>query len=117
MIDRRHRDLTNEDIAKIAATYHAWRGETPSSSKGKGKKYSDIQGFCKVATLDEIRKHGHTLTPGRYVGTEVLEEDGEVFDEKMKRLTTELGGQFKRSAQHEVEIKKNLKELGYQLPT
>ena len=115
MIDRRHRELTAEEIAKIAGTYHAWRGETPNSSKGKGKKYSDIPGFSKVATLDEVRKHGHILTPGRYVGTEVQEEDGEVFDEKMKRLTLELAGQFKKSSELEVEIRKNLKGLGYEI--
>ncbi len=115
MIDRRHRDLTDDDIAKIAYAYHAWRGEVPSSSKGRGCKYSDIAGFCKAAKLDEIRKHGHILTPGRYVGTEVQEEDGEVFDEKMKRLTAEMSGQFKKSAQLEIEIKKNLKGLGYEV--
>lgn len=111
MIDRRHRELTDDDIAKIAGAYHAWCGETSSSSKGKGKKYSDIAGFCKMATLDEVRKHGHILTPGRYVGTEVQEEDGEAFDEKMKRLTSELAGQFKKSAELEMQIRKNLKGL------
>lgn len=115
MIDRRHRELTDEEIAKIAGTYHAWRGEIPGSSKGKGCKYSDIAGFCKVAKFDVVRKHGHILTPGRYVGTEVQEEDGEVFDEKMKRLTTELAGQFKKSAVLEIEIQKNLKGLGYEI--
>jgi type I restriction enzyme M protein len=115
MIDRRHRDLTADDITKIAGTYHAWRGETPSSSKGKGKKYSDIAGFCKVATLDEVRKHGHILTPGRYVGTEVQEEDGEAFDEKMKRLTQDLAEQFRKSEQLEGDIRRNLTGLGYAL--
>ena len=64
LVDRTHRELTDEDIARIAGTYHAWRGD-----KGAGE-YADVPGFCKAATLDEIRKHGHVLTPGRYVGAE-----------------------------------------------
>lgn len=82
MVDRRHRELTDEEIKKIADTYHAWRGENKL-------QYKDIPGFCKSATLEEIRKHQHILTPGRYVGTEAEEEDLEEFEEKMKRLTTE----------------------------
>ncbi|MDP3042374.1 MAG: class I SAM-dependent DNA methyltransferase [Candidatus Omnitrophota bacterium] len=107
MIDRRHRELTDDDIAKITGTYHAWRG--------KGSKYKDIAGFCKSSKIDGIRKHGHILTPGRYVGTEEQEEDPEVFEEKMKRLTAELTGQFKKSAELEKEIRKNLKGLGYEI--
>jgi len=87
MVDRRHRELTDEETQRIAATYHAWRGE--------GGEYEDIPGFCKSAALDDIRKHNHILTPGRYVGVEEEEEDGEPFDEKMKRLTGELREQFK----------------------
>jgi type I restriction enzyme M protein len=109
MIDRRHRDLTNEEIQKISKTYHAWRGE-----KGCGK-YEDIKGFCNEASIDDIRKHGHILTPGRYVGVEDVEEDDEAFEEKMKRLTKELSGQFKKSDQLEVEIKKNLKSIGFEI--
>jgi type I restriction enzyme M protein len=109
MIDRRHRDLTNEEIQKISKTYHAWRGE-----KGCGK-YEDIKGFCNEASIDDIRKHGHILTPGRYVGVEDVEEDDEAFEEKMKRLTKELSGQFKKSDQLEVEIKKNLKGIGFEI--
>lgn len=106
MIDRRHRELTDEDIEKIASTYHAWRGE--------GGKYEDIKGFCKAAKLEEIRKHKtHILTPGRYVGTEDIEEDDEEFDEKMKRLTSELAGLFKESERLEKEIRKNLGSIGY----
>ena len=107
MIDRRHRELTDDEIANISGTYHAWRG--------KGGKYSDIAGFCKSAKLDEIKKHGYILTPGRYVGTEAQEENGEVFDEKMKRLTNELSGQFRKSVEIEKEIRKNLKGLGYEI--
>ncbi len=105
MIDRRHRELTDDDIAKITGTYHAWRG--------KGDKYKDVAGFCKSAKLAEIQKHGHILTPGRYVGTAEVEEDDEVFEDKMKHLTGELSDQFKKSAELEKEIKKNLKGLGY----
>ncbi|RMD68030.1 MAG: SAM-dependent DNA methyltransferase, partial [Gammaproteobacteria bacterium] len=67
MVDRTHRELTDEDIQKIARTYHAWRGEKEAG------EYQDIPGFCKSATLEEVRKHGHVLTPGRYVGAEVQE--------------------------------------------
>jgi type I restriction enzyme M protein len=107
LIDRRHRELTDEEIQKIAATYHAWRGE--------GGKYQDIKGFCKSATLDDIEKHGHILTPGRYVGAEDIEEDDEVFEEKMKHLTAQLSDQFAKSRELETEIKKNLRGTGYDL--
>ncbi len=107
MIDRRHRDLTDQDVTKIAKTYHAWRN--------KNGKYDDIAGFCKSASLDEIRKHGHILTPGRYVGNEEQEEDPEVFEEKMSRLTSELSKQFQKSGELEKEIRKNLKGLGLEL--
>jgi type I restriction enzyme M protein len=107
MIDRRHRELTDEDIAKIAGVYHAWRGESG--------KYKDAPGFCKSAKLPEIQKHGHILTPGRYVGTAEVEEDDEVFEDKMKRLTGELSEEFKRSAELEKEIRKSLKGLGYDI--
>ncbi|WDT72993.1 MAG: N-6 DNA methylase [Candidatus Manganitrophus sp.] len=87
-MDRTHRELTDEDIARIADTYHAWRGEKDAG------KYADIPGFCKAATLDGIRKHGHVLTPGRYVGAEAQEDDGEPFEEKMRRLSTTLREQI-----------------------
>ena len=105
MVDRRHRELTDEEINKISSTYHAWRGE--------GGKYEDKKGFCKSAKPDEVKKHGYILTPGRYVGAEEEEDDGVSFDEKMKRLTSELSGQFKKSKELEAEIKKNLKSIGY----
>jgi type I restriction enzyme M protein len=107
MVDRTHRELTPEDIDKIASTYHAWRGE-----KAAGK-YADVPGLCKSAKLDEIRGHGHVLTPGRYVGAEPQPEDAEPFADKMKRLTAELEQQFAGSARLEKEIRKNLKGLGY----
>lgn len=105
MVDRRHRELTQDDINKIADTYHAWRGE--------GGKYKDIPGFCKSAKLEEIRKHEHILTPGRYVGFVEEEEDMEAFDEKMKRLTAELAKQMEQGKKLDEEIKKNLKSIGY----
>jgi type I restriction enzyme M protein len=108
MIDRVHRDLTDADIQRIAGTYHAWRGD-----KGAGK-YKDIAGFCKSAKLEEIRGHGHVLTPGRYVGAEEAEDDGEPFEEKMKRLTATLEDQFAESARLEKAIRANLKGLGFQ---
>ena len=108
-IDRIHRELTDEEIARIARTYHAWRGE-----KGVGK-YEDIPGFCKSATTDEIASHGYVLTPGRYVGAEEAEDDGEPFDQKMKRLAKTLGERFAESSKLEKAIRANLKELGYGL--
>ncbi|MCL4207662.1 MAG: type I restriction-modification system subunit M [Pirellulaceae bacterium] len=107
LVDRTHRDLTDDDIQRIAKTYHAWRGE-----KGAGK-YADVPGFCKSATLDEIVSHGHVLTPGRYVGAAELEEDDEPFDEKMQRLTNILARQFKEGAKLEKAILKNLSNLGF----
>jgi type I restriction enzyme M protein len=107
LVDRVHRELSDEDIARIARTYHAWRGE-----KGAGK-YADEAGFCKAAKLEEIASHGYVLTPGRYVGAEEVEEDGEPFDAKMKRLTATLAQQFAEGQKLEKEIKKNLASLGY----
>jgi type I restriction enzyme M protein len=107
LVDRVHRELSEEDIAKIAGKYHAWRGD-----KGVGK-YEDIPGFCKGATKVEIEKHSHVLTPGRYVGAEEIEDDGEPFEKKMKRLVAVLHGQFDESDQLEKAINTNLKGLGY----
>jgi type I restriction enzyme M protein len=107
MVDRTHRELTAEDITLIAATYHAWRGEKHAG------EYEDIPGFCKVATLEEIRKHGHVLTPGRYVGAEAQQEDDEPFDEKMKRLTATLREQMEKGYKLDEAIRLNLEVLGY----
>jgi len=106
MLDRTHRELTDEEVTRIANTYHAWRGEKDAG------EYADIPGFCKNATLDEIRKHGHVLTPGRYVGAEALADDGEPFEEKMRRLTAQLNAQFGEGARLEETIRKNLQSLG-----
>jgi type I restriction enzyme M protein len=107
MVDRTHLELTEEDAAKIAGTYHAWRGD-----EGAGE-YQDVPGFCKSATLDEIRKHGYVLTPGRYVGAEAAEDDGEPFDEKMKRLAATLREQQAEAVKLDEAIAKNLKGLGF----
>ena len=107
MIDRRHRELTDEDVKKISDVYHAWRGEKNSG------KYEDVAGFCKSAILKDVEKNGFILTPGRYVGVAEEEDDGEPFEEKMKRLVGELGEQFKESEKLEGEIKLNLGKLGW----
>ena len=106
MIDRRHKELKDEDISKISETYHAWRGENNS-------KYKDIPGFCKSVMLEDISKQDYILTPGRYVGFEEEDEDPEMFDEKMKRLTFNLSKQMKESRSLDNEIKKNLDSIGY----
>jgi type I restriction enzyme M protein len=108
MIDRVHRELTDEDVRIIADTYHAW-----ISLKGEMRsvKYADVPGFCKSATLDDIRHHGHILTPGRYVGAAEVEDDGEPFEEKMARLTAELRTQTVESARLDTLIWANLRSL------
>ena len=153
MVDRTHRELTHEDIVRIAGTYHAWRNSSPSPSKGEGRgegameeysfppgegsgegaatkhtlaspfegegrgegdtHYRDIPGFCKSATLDEVRKHGHILTPGRYVGAEVQKDDGEPFEVKMDRLTTQWREQQAESTRLDAAIEANLAALGF----
>jgi len=105
--DRVHRELTEEEILRIAGTYHAWRGD-----KGAGE-YKDIPGFCKAAKLEEIQKHGHVLTPGRYVGAEAVEDDGIPFEEKMQALSQTLCEQMREASRLDAIIAANLKELGY----
>jgi type I restriction enzyme M protein len=107
LVDRTHRELTDDEIARIAGTYHAWRGE-----KNTGD-YANVPGFCKNSTLEEIRKHGHVLTPGRYVGAEAQEDDGEPFEAKMQRLTAMLREQLTKAHTLDAAIEANLKELGY----
>jgi type I restriction enzyme M protein len=106
MKDRVLRDFTLADIEKVADTFHAWQ---------QGVGYEDVKGFCCSASLDDVRKHEHVLTPGRYVEAEDQVDDGEVFADKMARLTAQLAGQFAESAKLESEIKKNLAGLGYEL--
>ncbi len=104
LVDRVHRELTQEDIATIAGVYHAWK---------KGEDYEDRPGWWKSATLEDIRGHDYVLTPGRYVGTEEQEDDGVPFEEKMAELTAKLCEQFEEAHKLEAEIKKNLEVLGY----
>ena len=109
LVDRVHRELTDADIAKVVSTYHAWRGDKDAG------KFEDVAGFAKSAYLDLIKQHGFVLTPGRYVGAEEVEDDGEPFEEKMSRLVAELNGQFAESAKLEKAIRQNLKGLGYEI--
>ncbi|HLP50487.1 MAG TPA: N-6 DNA methylase, partial [Chitinophagales bacterium] len=105
MVNRRLRVFEDADLTRIAETYHQWRNK-------KGK-YEDVEGFCKSATLDEVKLNNYVLSPGRYVGTEAEEDDGISFDDKMNGLVTQLNSQFKESARLEKEIKENLKSIGY----
>lgn len=107
MMDRVHRELTLKDIAMVAGTYHAWRGD-----KGAGK-YEDAPGFCKSAKIAEIAQYGHALTPGRFVGAGAKEEDEEPFEQKMKRLTQELRQSQEQADKLDAAIAANLKGLGY----
>ena len=126
LIDRVHRELTDADLEKITSTYHGWKSETgkvKSEMKAGSEShssnftlqssspYADIAGFCKSATIEEIKAHGYVLTPGRYVGAEEVEDDGDLFDEKMPRLIAELEAQFGESAKLEAQIRANLKGL------
>ena len=118
MVDRTRRELTYEEINRIADTFHAWRGQQPDQKPGFLKKpgfsYADEPGFCKSATLAEITAHDYVLTPGRYVGAADVEDDDEPFEEKMERLVVTLENQFSNSSSLEKIIKENLFELGYE---
>ena len=106
MKDRVHRELSEEDIAKIADTYHHWR---------KGTDYEDELGFCKSAELAEVEAQGFMLTPGRYVGIPEVEDDGIPFEEKMQRLTAQLADQLTKEQELNEEIKNQLSKLGFNL--
>jgi type I restriction enzyme M protein len=110
MVDRTRRELTDEEIRKIADTYHAWRGEKDAG------EYADVPGFCKSATLDEIRKQDYVLTPGRYVGAAEQEDDGEPFAEKMARLAALWREQRAEAARLDAAIEANLDALGFSTP-
>ena len=107
MLDRTRRDLSAEDIARISDTYHAWLG---GDSAGD---YAEVPGFCKSATLEEIRRHGHVLTPGRYVGAEPQADDGEPFQEKMARLAAQWREQQAEAQRLDSAIAENLERLGF----
>ena len=110
MVDRTHRELGDEDIARIADTYHAWRGNDAADD------YADVAGFCKSSTLDEVSRHGHVLTPGRYVGAEIAEDDGEPFEDKMTRLTAQWREQQAEAQKLDAAIAANLEKLGFPAP-
>lgn len=105
MVDRKHRDFSDEDIAKIADTFTAFQNG----------KLEDVKGFCAAVTTDDIAKQDYILTPGRYVGIEEQEDDGEPFEEKMTRLTSELSELFEESHRLEDEIRKKLGAIGYEI--
>ena len=119
LVDRVHRELIDTDIQRIVSTYHAWRGDPPSAELQRAgaevEAYVDIPGFCKSATTAEIAAHAHVLTPGRYVGAEDIEDDGEPFESKMTRLVAELESQFAESAKLEKTIRARLSSLGYRV--
>lgn len=104
MVTRKLRELSENDIEKIASTYHDYQNN---------EKYEDIAGFCKIATIEEIKANNYVLTPGRYVGIREQEDDGIPFEEKMKTITAELKAQFEESHKLEDEIRKNLEAIGY----
>ena len=106
MVDRKHRDFDDiKDIKKLADTFEAFQKGT----------LEDVKGFCAVAGLEEIEKQDYILTPGRYVGIEEVEDDGEPFEEKMTRLTSELSEMFAKSHELEEEIRKKLGAIGYEI--
>lgn len=107
MLTRKNRKFTEEDLDKISETYHAWRAIDG--------KYEDVKGFCKAAKIEEVEKSGFVLTPGRYVGSDYKEDDDEVFKDKMNELTFELSEQLKESKVLEERIKKNLKDIGFEI--
>ena len=107
MVDRTHRELTDDDIARIADTYHARRGEEDSGV------YSDVPGLCKSVSLEDVRRHSHVLTPGRYVGAAPQEDDGEPFEEKMARLSAQWREQQAEAHRLDAAIEENLKSLGF----
>ena len=106
MITRRLRELSEDDIKKIATTYHNYQNN---------ENYENIKGFCYLATTEEINSNDNVLTPGRYVGVEDMKDDGIPFEEKMNNITSELSKQFKESHRLEEQIKKNLKAIGFEI--
>lgn len=105
MVDRKHRDFTKEDIQKLADTFTAFQEGT----------LEDVKGFSAVVSTEDIAKQDYILTPGRYVGIEEQEDDGEPFEDKMKRLTAELSEMFAKSNDLQDEIKKNLSAIGFEV--
>jgi type I restriction enzyme M protein len=124
MVSRVHKELTTEDIAHIASTYHAWRGVKKDDVQGSTSvaggrtpeatgEYEDVAGFCKSATLEEIKANDYVLTPGRYVGAAEIEDDGILFETKMTKLSQTLYRQMEQAKALDAQIRKNLEGLGY----
>lgn len=107
LVDRTRRELSDVDVQRIADTYHAWRGESNET------RYEDVSGFCKSGSLDDIRGHGHILTPGRYVGATEVEEDDVPFDERFSKLRALLQEQFAEATSLSEAINANLDGLSY----
>ena len=107
LISRKNKAFTDEDISKIADVYHKWRS--------KDGYYEDIQGFCKSATLKEVEENNFVLTPGRYVGTEDIEDDGISYEDKVAEISEKLKSHFEESIQLQDCIKQNLKKVGIEL--
>jgi len=107
LVDRVHKELSDEEISRIACTYHAWRGEKDAGT------HEDAPGFCKSATTEQLTAHGYILTPGRYVGAEEVEDEDEPFEEKMRRLTAKLKEEFAESSRLEKAIRETLAAVGY----
>ena len=105
MVDRKHRVFTDEDIQKLSDTFTVFQNG----------ELKDKKGFCAVATTEDIAKQDYILTPGRYVGIEEAEDDGEPFEDKMKRLTAELSDMFKKSNELQTEIKTQLRNIGWKV--
>jgi type I restriction enzyme M protein len=131
-ISRTQVEFTDEDLQRIAQTYHRWRGtdfavsaeplypRRPSGSplagergRGEGPEYEDVPGFCYSASLEEVEKHGFVLTPGRYVGAVAEDDDDEAFAEKMERLTAQLAEQMAKGVELDAAIREKLGALGY----
>jgi type I restriction enzyme M protein len=107
MVDRTRREFSESDIAAITGTYHRWRAK-PEAGLGE---YLDIPGFCRSATLEEVRKHGHVLTPGRYVGAEDEEDDGVSFEERFAGLRAKLDQHFSDAHALEGQIASSLNRI------
>lgn len=109
MISRKQKELSEKDIATISNTYHNWR------EKNANTIYNDIAGFCKAATIEDVRKNNYILTPGRYIDFKEAEDDGVSFDDKMKQLTKTLKEQMQKAVLLDNDIKNNLEKIGYKL--
>jgi type I restriction enzyme M protein len=105
MVDRTHRELTDEDIARVAGTYHAWRGEPDAA------EYADLPGFCAAVRVEEIAAQQHVLMPGRYVGAQDVEEDDEQLSDKITRLTSGLYEAFNESDRLQARVRAALERL------